>query len=57
MKCKECKYGKYDKRTDTTHCRLLNRTLLVDRADSCKDHELRAEAKKGQERMKGMDSV
>lgn len=52
MTCKECKNGKYRKRTDTTFCRLLNRTLLVDRADSCKEYELRAEVKKYRERMK-----
>lgn len=53
MKCRNCKNGRYDKRTDTTYCRLLDRTLLLDRADGCKEYELRAEIKRFQEKLKG----
>ena len=52
MTCKECKYGKYNKKTDTVHCRLLDRTLLLDRANGCKEYELKSEVKRCQERMK-----
>lgn len=52
MNCKDCKHGKYDKRTDTTFCRLLNRTLIVNGAENCKDYELKTEIKKYRERMK-----
>lgn len=52
MTCKECKYGKYNKKTDTVHCRLLDRTLIVNRADSCKEHNLKADIKKHREKMK-----
>ena len=52
MTCKDCKNGKYDKRTDTTFCRLLNRTLIVNRADNCKNCELKTEIKKYREKMK-----
>ena len=52
MTCKDCKNGKYDKRTDTTFCRLLNRTLIVNRAYNCKNCELKTEIKKYRERMK-----
>lgn len=33
MTCKGCKNGKYIRKTDTVHCRLLDRTLIVNRAD------------------------
>lgn len=52
MTCKECKFGKYNNKTDTVHCRLHERTLIVDRAENCKDYELKSEIKKYQERMK-----
>jgi hypothetical protein len=39
MTCKECKFGKYDKKTNTVHCRLLDRTLIMDRAYNCKNYE------------------
>ena len=39
MTCKECKYGKCNKKTDTVHCRLLDRTLIMDRAYNCKNYE------------------
>ena len=55
-RCKECKNGKYNKRTDTTHCKLLDRTLLVDRAESCGDYEMKSEIKRYQERMKERNS-
>ena len=52
MTCKECKHGKYNKKTDTVHCRLLDRTLIVDRAENCNDYDLKTEIKKYRERMK-----
>lgn len=52
MTCKECKFGKYNKKTDTVHCRLLDRTLIMDRAYKCDDYELKTEIKKYRERMK-----
>lgn len=39
MTCKECKFGKYNKKTDTVHCRLHERTLIIDRAYNCKNYE------------------
>lgn len=55
MNCKDCKNGKYDKRTDTTFCRSLDRTLIVDRAYKCDDYELKTEIKKYREGMKERD--
>ena len=55
MKCKDCKNGRYDKRTDTTYCRLLDRTLLLDRANGCKEYDLKSEVKRCQERMKARE--
>ena len=52
MTCKECKYGKYNKKTDTVHCRLLDRTLIMGRAYNCKNYELKTEIKNYGERMK-----
>ena len=53
MECRNCKNGRYDKRTDTIYCRLLDRTLLLDRANGCKEYELRTEIKRFQEKLKG----
>lgn len=39
MKCKNCQHGKYNKRTDTVECKMLNKTLFFDRADTCSDYE------------------
>lgn len=52
MTCKECKFGKYNKKTDTVYYRLLDRTLIMDRAYNCKNYELKTEIKKYRERMK-----
>ena len=52
MTCKGCKNGKYIRKTDTVHCRLHERTLIVDRAYKCDDYELKTEIKKYRERMK-----
>lgn len=50
MTCKECKYGKQCKYG--IYCRLKDRYLVTDRAENCKDYELKTEIKKYQERMK-----
>lgn len=57
MTCKNCKHGKYNKATDTVVCRLIDRTLLTDRADNCDDYEFMNEVKRYQERMKARDVV
>ena len=57
MTCKECKFGKYNKKTDTAHCRLLDRTLIMDRAESCNEYELKSEVKRYQEKMKARNEV
>ena len=38
MKCKDCRKGKYDKRTDTVFCEFLGKTLLFNR-DNCEHYE------------------
>lgn len=50
MKCKNCNKGKYDKHTDTVTCRVLNRTLLSNRADSCSSYEDNANVRRAKER-------
>ena len=50
MNCKNCKYGKYDKRTDTVMCRVLNKTLLFNRADDCYRYEDNAKVRRAKER-------
>ena len=50
MKCKHCKNGKYDKHTDTVECKMLNKTLFFDRADTCGDYEDNATTRKARER-------
>lgn len=57
MNCKECKYGNHNKKTDTVLCRLLDRTLIVDRAEKCKEYELKNEVKRYQEWMKAREEV
>ena len=52
MTCKECKFGKHNKKTDTVVCRLHERTLIVDRSYNCDDYELKTEIKRYEERMK-----
>lgn len=37
--CKNCKYGKENKRTGTVYCNLLDRTLIFNRADKCEYYE------------------
>lgn len=51
MTCKECKFGKYNKKTDTVNCQLLDRMLIMDRAYNCKNYELKTEIKRYRERM------
>lgn len=50
MKCKNCKNGKYDKHTDTVECKMLNKTLFFDRADSCGEYEDNTKVKRAKER-------
>lgn len=50
MTCKECKYGKQFQYG--INCRLKDRYLVTDRAESCKNYELKTEVKKYKERMK-----
>lgn len=56
MTCKNCKHGKTCK-YGTVNCRLLERVLIVDRAENCKDYELKTEIKRYNERMKARNEV
>ena len=38
MRCKNCRKGNYDKRTDTVFCNVLGKTLLFDR-ENCNRYE------------------
>lgn len=55
MTCKECKFGKYNKKTGTIFCRYYNKTLIFDRCGNCGVYELKTEIKKCRERMKERD--
>ena len=50
MTCKECKFGKQCKYG--IYCRLKDRYLVTDRAENCKDYDLKTEIKRYRERMK-----